>query len=78
MRIEERYDGGLVILDLKGNLRLGDGDELLREMVNSLLADGKTTITLNFADVPYIDSAGLGEIVRCYTPSLERTGSSSS
>ena len=32
------------------------------------LADsGKTKILLNLADVPYVDSAGLGEIVRTYT-----------
>jgi anti-anti-sigma factor len=74
MKIDERRDGDLIILDLKGNLRTGDGDELLREKVNSLIADGRTRISLNLADVPYVDSGGLGEIVRCYTAVSRQNG----
>ena len=46
---------------------LGEGDELLKDKVNSLMNQGRTKILLNLAEVPYIDSAGLGEIVRTYT-----------
>jgi anti-sigma B factor antagonist len=67
MQIEERVDGTVTILDLKGKITLGDGDEALKDKVNSLVQQGRTRILLNFADVPYIDSAGLGEIVRTYT-----------
>jgi anti-sigma B factor antagonist len=67
MHIEERVDGTVTILDLKGKITLGDGDEALKDKVNSLVQQGRTRILLNFADVPYIDSAGLGEIVRTYT-----------
>ena len=67
MQIEERAVGDVMVLDLKGRITLGDGDEALRNKVNSLLAQGQNKIVLNLADVPYIDSAGLGEIVRTYT-----------
>ena len=67
MQIEERIVGDVVMLDLKGKITLGEGDELLKDKVNSLVNQGHKKIVLNLADVPYIDSAGLGEVVRTYT-----------
>jgi len=67
MQIAERKNGDVVVLDLKGKITLGEGDELLKDKVNSLVNQGHRKIVLNLADVPYIDSAGLGEIVRTYT-----------
>jgi anti-sigma B factor antagonist len=67
MQIEERTTGDVVLLDLKGKITLGEGDELLKDKVNSLVNQGHKKIVLNLADVPYIDSAGLGEVVRTYT-----------
>lgn len=67
MQIEERPTGDVMILDLAGKLTIGDGDELLRDKINSLLQQNKHRLLLNLAEVPYIDSAGLGEIVRTYT-----------
>jgi len=67
MQIEERAVGDVLILDVKGRITLGEGDELLKDKVNSLLNQGQKKIVLNLASVPYIDSAGLGEIVRTYT-----------
>lgn len=67
MQIDERVVDGVTILDLKGKMTLGEGDELLRDRINALLQQGKKQLLLNLANVPYIDSAGLGEIVRTYT-----------
>ena len=67
MQIDERTVGDVVVLDLKGRVMLGDGDEVLKDKVNSLLNQGLKKIVLNLAEVPYIDSAGLGEVVRTYT-----------
>jgi anti-sigma B factor antagonist len=67
MQIDERSVGDVLILDVKGRITLGEGDELLKDKVNSLLNQGRKKIVLNLAEVPYIDSAGLGEIVRTYT-----------
>jgi anti-sigma B factor antagonist len=67
MQIEERVVDTVTILDLKGKITLGEGDEALKDKINSLLMQDKKKILLNLADVPYIDSAGLGEIVRTYT-----------
>ncbi len=75
MQIEERAVGDVKVLDLKGRVTLGEGDELLRDKVNSLLNQGYKKIILNLAEVPYIDSAGLGEIVRTYTTVSKQGGS---
>ena len=67
MQIEERIVGDVTILDLKGKMTLGEGDELLKDKINSLIHQNQKNLLLNLEGVPYIDSAGLGEIVRTYT-----------
>ena len=67
MEIVERTVSDVTVLDLKGKMTLGEGDELLKDKINSLLAAGKKKLLLNLEAVPYIDSAGLGEVVRTYT-----------
>jgi anti-sigma B factor antagonist len=67
MQIDERKVGDVTILDLKGKMTLGDGDEVLRTKINGLIQAGAKKMVLNLGDVPYIDSAGLGEVVRTYT-----------
>jgi anti-sigma B factor antagonist len=67
MQIVERPSGDVMILDVKGKLTIGDGDELLKDKINSLIQQGQKKLILNLEGVPYVDSAGLGEIVRTYT-----------
>ena len=67
MEIDERPTGEVMILDLKGKLTIGEGDELLKDKVSSLIQQGHRKLLLNLDGVPYVDSAGLGEIVRTYT-----------
>src|SRR5512138_3708642 len=73
MQIDERMMGDVVVLDLKGKITLGEGDELLKDKVNSIVSQNHRKIVLNLAHVPYLDSAGLGEVVRAYT-TLSRQG----
>jgi len=75
MQIDERTVGDVVVLDIKGRVQLGEGDEMLKDKVNSLLNQGRKKIVLNLADVPYIDSAGLGEVVRTFTTVSRQGGS---
>jgi len=67
VHIEERSVEGVIVLYVRGKITLADGDQLLKDKINSLVNKGHTKILLNLAAVPYIDSAGLGEIVRTYT-----------
>ena len=75
MQITERQVGDVMILDLKGKITLGEGDELLKDKVNSIVSQGRRKIVLNLAGVPYLDSAGLGEVVRAYTTVSRQGGS---
>jgi anti-sigma B factor antagonist len=75
MQIDQRAVGDVMVLDLKGRITMGEGDELLKDKVNSLVNQGHRKIVLNLADVPYVDSAGLGEIVRTYTTVSRQGGS---
>ncbi|AEP12596.1 MULTISPECIES: STAS domain-containing protein [Chloracidobacterium] len=73
MTITERTKDGIAILELQGSILLGNGDTLLREHVSRLLAQGSRGVVFNLAGVPYVDSSGLGEIVRAMT-SIKRAG----
>ena len=73
MYIERRTVGGVVVLDIKGKMVLGDGDVLLKTLVDSLASEGKKKVLLNLAECPYIDGAALGEIVRSYV-TVKRQG----
>lgn len=75
MQIDQRAVGDVTVLDVKGKITLGEGDEQLKDKVNSLMNQGHKKILLNLAGVPYIDSAGLGEIVRTYTTVSRQGGS---
>jgi anti-sigma B factor antagonist len=65
MTIEERTVDGITVLNLHGRLTIGDGAELLRDKVASVVFQGQNNVVLNLNGVPYMDSGGLGQLVRC-------------
>lgn len=67
MKIEKREKNDVTIIDLKGKILMGEGIDELRNTIKELLENGVKKILLNFEDVPYLDSTGLGEVVRSYT-----------
>jgi anti-sigma B factor antagonist len=66
LKIEERMEGHVMVLDLAGKLTLDHGAQQLKDKINSLIAQQRTYVLLNMADVPYIDSGGLGQLVASY------------
>ncbi len=73
MRLSIREVAGAVIIDVEGKIVLGQGDAEIKEAVEELLKKGKKDLVLNMAKVSYLDSAGLGELIRCFT-ALRRSG----
>ena len=65
--LKERQAGDVTILDLSGEVRIGDSSVALRESVRKLADQGKTKLLLNLAGVKYIDSSGIGELIANYT-----------
>jgi anti-sigma B factor antagonist len=66
MKIEMRTIGDVRILDCSGKITLGEGTMAVRNTVLDILKDGGKKIIVNLADVNYIDSSGIGELVRTY------------
>ncbi len=58
--IQERHEGDVTVLNLKGEITLDDGDLKFRQRVHDLLDQGRTRIVLDLGAVTYIDSAGVG------------------
>jgi anti-sigma B factor antagonist len=69
-----RDSGKVTVVDMSGRISLGDGSALLRTLVRQLLAEDRTLILLNLADVNYIDSSGIGELVSAFTTVKGRGG----
>jgi anti-sigma B factor antagonist len=57
----------ITIVDLDGRLVAGDGVQLLKDKINSLVFQNHRELLINLARVQYIDSSGLGELVGCLT-----------
>src|SRR5258708_16230774 len=62
--VSTREMDGPVIADFVGKIALAEGTMLLRDTIHDFLKQGNNRIILNLADVDFIDSAGLGELVR--------------
>lgn len=74
MEIQIRNSGGITILDLSGNLIIGRSEESLRETVKLLIAEERTHLIINLAEVPTIDSSGIGAMIKSYTSINEVNG----
>ena len=71
--VKERQAGDVTILDLSGEVRIGDASVALREAIRKLVDAGKTKVLLNLGGVKYMDSTGIGELIANYT-TLKRKG----
>jgi anti-sigma B factor antagonist len=73
LNITERRSGSATVLDLQGDIRLGEGNTELHNILRFLVEKGERRILLNLADVSYIDSSGLGELVAGFA-TLQKNG----
>nr|AUN36122.1 anti-sigma F factor antagonist SpoIIAA-2 [uncultured bacterium] len=65
--VKERQAGDITILDLSGEVRIGEGAVALRDSIRNLADQGKKKVLLNLAGVKYMDSTGVGELIANYT-----------
>jgi anti-sigma B factor antagonist len=61
-----REVGGVTVIDMDGRITLGEGSDLLRDLIGGKLGSGHKKIVMNLAGINYIDSTGLGELVAGY------------
>jgi anti-sigma B factor antagonist len=69
----KRYVDGVTILDLSGDIQMGQGNTYLHRTLHSLIDEGITKVLVNLANISYIDSSGLGELVSGFT-TMEKAG----
>jgi len=67
MEIHTRTVGDVHVLDISGRITLGEATKAIRHTISDLLHNGGKKIVLNLMDVNYIDSSGIGELVRTFT-----------
>jgi anti-sigma B factor antagonist len=63
------------LIQLKGQLRLGEAVDEFRRTIDEALGEGDTRFVVNLAEVPMIDSSGIGVLVRYLTSTKQRGGS---
>jgi anti-sigma B factor antagonist len=73
-QIDERVAGDVAILDLRGRMTVSEESKPAADTVRRLLLEGQTKILLNLAHVPFIDSLGIGDIVRAFTATRRAGG----
>src|SRR5262249_46747115 len=74
LEIKESSREGVVILTLKGRLTMGSESSALRERIDSSIAAGNVNFVLDFSQLDYIDSTGLGTTVICFTSAKKKGG----
>jgi anti-sigma B factor antagonist len=74
LQMSTRQVGDIVVIDMSGRIALGEGSSMLREQVRQLTDKGQHKILLNLRNVGYVDSSGLGELVKAHTTALTHGG----
>jgi anti-sigma B factor antagonist len=74
MQTATRQAGGVTVVDVSGRITIGEGNVKLREVVTEVLGKGQSKILLNLSQVEFIDSSGIGELVRSLTTTRARGG----
>ena len=75
LKIASRQVDGVTVLDFEGRIVLGEPTEAIRDTLQDLISKGQKKILLNLGEVSYIDSSGLGALVRGYSTLTSNQGS---
>lgn len=74
MQTNTRQIDDITVLDVSGRITLDEGNVMLREIVRDLADKGSKRIVLNLGEVTYIDSSGVGELVKTHTTIRSKGG----
>jgi len=67
VKLTTRQVGDVTVVDAVGRITLGEAATTFRDTLRQLVGSGHKKLLLNLADVSYIDSSGIGEMVSGYT-----------
>ena len=74
VKLTTRKVGDVTVIDAVGRITLGEGASSLRDTIRELVAAGEKKLLLNLAEVSYIDSSGIGELVSAFTTVTNQGG----
>jgi anti-sigma B factor antagonist len=73
--VRKHAEGNVHVIHLRGDLKLGDPVDGLRQACLDLMNEGETRLVVNLSQVPMIDSSGIGVLVRTLTQAKQHGGS---
>jgi anti-sigma B factor antagonist len=71
--IQIRQADHVTLMDLSGQLTSLEG-QAFRDAIQRLLREGENNIVLNLKGLDYLDSSGIGELVRNYLAVIKKGG----
>jgi anti-sigma B factor antagonist len=71
--VNVRQADGVSLVDVTGRLTSFES-KAFQQMIHGLLKEGHTNIVLNLTGLEYLDSSGIGELVRNYMSVVKRGG----
>ena len=74
VKLTNRQVGDVTVIDAVGRITLGEGSSTFRDSLRDLVAKGHKKLLLNLAEVSYIDSSGIGELVSGFTTVTNQGG----
>ena len=74
VKLTTRQVGDVTVIDAGGRITLGEGASMFRDKIRDLAAAGNKKLLLNLAEVTYIDSSGIGEMVSGFTTVANQGG----
>lgn len=74
VKLTPRKVGDVTVIDAVGRITLGEASSSFRDTVREMVGKGEKKLLLNLADVSYIDSSGIGELVSAYTTVTNQGG----
>jgi len=74
VKLTNRQVGDVTVIDAVGRITLGEGSSTFRDTLRDLVAKGHKKLLLNLAEVSYIDSSGIGELVSGFTTVTNQGG----
>ena len=74
VKMTTRQVGDVTVIDAVGRITLGDGASTFRDTIRKLVGSGQKKLLLNLAEVSYIDSSGIGEMVSGFTTVANQGG----
>jgi anti-sigma B factor antagonist len=74
MELKTREDGRVTIMSVQGDLVIGEPEATFKRTVTRLLEEGKVNLLVDLSEVGFLDSSGLGALVRAMTNSQKEGG----